>query len=77
VHGYKDALKKYPDIKLLDSQPADFNREKGMVLMENRLRKYKKIAQMFYRQSMLFVGFLKEKDPDGFKKLILAVQSGV
>jgi len=32
---------------------------------------------MFYRQSMLFVGFLKEKDPDGFKKLILAVQSGV
>ena len=43
MHGYKDALKKYPDIKLLDSQPADFNREKGMVLMENRLRKYKKI----------------------------------
>jgi ABC-type sugar transport system, periplasmic component len=43
VTGYKDAFKKHPDIKLLDSQPADFNREKGMVLMENWLQKYKKI----------------------------------
>jgi ABC-type sugar transport system substrate-binding protein len=43
VEGYKDAFKKYPDITLLDSQPADFNREKGMVLMENWLQKYKQI----------------------------------
>jgi ABC-type sugar transport system, periplasmic component len=43
VTGYKDAFKKHPEIKLLDSQPADFNREKGMVLMENWLQKYKKI----------------------------------
>jgi ABC-type sugar transport system substrate-binding protein len=43
VEGYKDAFKKFPDIKLLDSQPANFNREKGMVLMENWLQKYKKI----------------------------------
>jgi ABC-type sugar transport system substrate-binding protein len=43
VTGYKDAFKKYPDIKLLDSQPANFNREKGMVLMENWLQKFKKI----------------------------------
>ncbi len=43
VEGYKDAFKKYPGVKLLDSQPADFNREKGMKLMENWLQKYKKI----------------------------------
>ncbi|MDR1489658.1 MAG: sugar ABC transporter substrate-binding protein [Desulfovibrio sp.] len=43
VEGYKDAFKKFPDIKLLDSQPANFNREKGMQLMENWLQKYKKI----------------------------------
>jgi ABC-type sugar transport system substrate-binding protein len=43
VQGYKDAFKKYPDLKLLDSQPANFNREKGMVLMENWLQKFKKI----------------------------------
>ena len=43
VEGYKDAFKKYPEINLLDSQPADFNREKGMRLMENWLQRYKKI----------------------------------
>jgi len=43
VEGYKDAFKKYPGINLLDSQPADFNREKGMRLMENWLQRYKKI----------------------------------
>lgn len=40
VDGYKDAFAEYPDIKLLDSQPADFNREKGMTVMENFLERY-------------------------------------
>lgn len=43
VDGYLDAIKKYPGIKLLDSQPADFNREKGMTVMENFLQRYSKI----------------------------------
>ncbi|MEA4927778.1 MAG: sugar ABC transporter substrate-binding protein [Candidatus Limiplasma sp.] len=40
VDGYKAAFSEYPDIKLLDSQPADFNREKGMTVMENFLERY-------------------------------------
>ena len=40
VDGYKDAFAEYPDIVLLDSQPADFNREKGMTVMENFLERY-------------------------------------
>ena len=40
VEGYRDAFSEYPDIVLLDSQPADFNREKGMRLMENWLQRY-------------------------------------
>lgn len=43
VDGYKDAFAEYPDIVLLDSQPADFNREKGMTVMENFLQRYDKI----------------------------------
>lgn len=43
VDGYKAAFAEYPDIKLLDSQPADFNREKGMTVMENYLERYEKI----------------------------------
>lgn len=40
VDGYKDAFAEYPEIVLLDSQPADFNREKGMTVMENFLERY-------------------------------------
>ena len=40
VDGYKDAFAEYPDIVLQDSQPADFNREKGMTVMENFLQRY-------------------------------------
>ena len=40
VDGYKAAFAEYADIKLLDSQPADFNREKGMTVMENFLERY-------------------------------------
>lgn len=43
VDGYKAAIKEYPGITLLDSQPADFNREKGMTVMENFLQRYDKI----------------------------------
>ena len=36
-------FKNYPGIELLDSQPADFNREKGMTVMENFLQRYPEI----------------------------------
>lgn len=41
--GFKDAVKKYPDIELLDSQPADFDRSKAMTVMENWLMTYDEI----------------------------------
>ena len=43
VDGYLAAIAEYPEITLLDSQPADFNREKGMTVMENFLQRYPKI----------------------------------
>lgn len=43
VDGYLDAIKEHPGIELLDSQPADFNREKGMTVMENFLQRYPEI----------------------------------
>jgi len=43
VEGYLAAFKEYPKVVLLDSQLADFNREKDIKLTENWLQKYKKI----------------------------------
>jgi ribose transport system substrate-binding protein len=38
--GYKAALAAHPETKLLDIQPANFNRADGMSIMENMLTKY-------------------------------------
>ena len=40
--GGKDALAKYPNAKLLDVQPSNFNRKDGQSAMENMLTKYPK-----------------------------------
>ena len=40
VKGLKKALKEYPGIKLLDSQPADWDRTKAQNLMQTYLTKY-------------------------------------
>lgn len=38
--GFKAAIAAHPDAKLLDKQPANFNRKDGMTVMENMLQKY-------------------------------------
>ena len=38
--GFMAAIAEYPGITVLDSQPADHDREKGMQVMENFLQKY-------------------------------------
>lgn len=44
VEGFKAVLaEKYPGIRIMESQPAWWNTEKGMNLMEVYLQKYKKI----------------------------------
>ena len=38
--GFHDAAAEYPDIEIMDVQPAYWNREEGMAMMENFLQKY-------------------------------------
>ena len=38
--GFKQAIAANPGTKLLDKQPAEFNRAKGMSVMENMMQKY-------------------------------------
>jgi ribose transport system substrate-binding protein len=42
LQGFKDAIAKYPNSKLLDVQPSNFNRKDGMSAMENMLTKFPK-----------------------------------
>lgn len=40
INGIADALKQYPDIKLLDIQPADWSQEKGQTLTESWITRF-------------------------------------
>jgi ribose transport system substrate-binding protein len=40
--GFMEVISKYPDIKVLDSQPADMSQAKGQTLMENFITRFGK-----------------------------------
>lgn len=40
LQAFKDVLANYPDIKVLDSQPANWSQEKGQSLMENYITRF-------------------------------------
>ncbi len=54
--GFRDGLKKYPGIKLLASQTADFDRAKGLTVMENILQAQKKIDAVFAQNDEMALG---------------------
>lgn len=58
--GFTDAcLKKRPDIKLLSSQPADFDRAKGMSVTEDWIQRYPKIDAVVAANDQMALGALE------------------
>lgn len=54
--GFKDALSKHPDIKLLDSQPAQYDRSTAMTVMENYLQKFPNIDAVYAANDEMALG---------------------
>jgi len=60
VENFKRALaESYPNIRILDSQPTDWNTEKGLKLMENYLQKYPKVDGVWAGDDDVLIGALK------------------
>ena len=59
VNAFKAEIAKYPEIKILDSQAANWDTEKGMRLMENFLQKYQKIDAVWTGDDDVLLGALK------------------
>ncbi len=57
--GFRDGLKKYPGIKLIATQTADFDRAKGLTVMENILQAQKKIDVVFAQNDEMALGAVK------------------
>ena len=59
VNAFKADIAKYPEIKILDDQAANWDTEKGMRLMENFLQKYPKIDAVWTGDDDVLLGALK------------------
>lgn len=59
VKAFQQVMKKYPEIKILESQTSNWSQEKGLKLMENFLQKYKKIDAVWAGDDDVLVGALK------------------
>jgi ribose transport system substrate-binding protein len=63
----KDVAAKYPGIKVLDSQPGYWNKEKALAVMENYLAKYKSIDAVYTADDDMLEGALQAYKESGRK----------
>ncbi|MBP1996089.1 sugar ABC transporter substrate-binding protein [Paenibacillus eucommiae] len=72
--GAMDQLKKYPDMKLIAEQTAEWDRNKALNLMQNWLQAHKgQISAVFAQNDEMGMGALKAIEDAGLKKDIIVV----
>ncbi len=77
VEGFKAVLAaKYPEIRILDSQPAWWNTENGMNLMEIYLQKHPKVDAVWAGDDDVLIGALKAYRNSGRKDVKAMVGGG-
>ena len=66
--GFREILKDYPDMKIIDSQSGDFTRAKGKEVMEVFLRKHgKNITALYAHNDDMAIGAIKAIEEYGLK----------
>jgi ribose transport system substrate-binding protein len=65
----KDVAAKYPGIKILDSQPGMWNKEKALAVMENYLQKYTSIDAVYTADDDMLEGALQAYKESGRKDI--------
>ncbi|MBO5724536.1 MAG: substrate-binding domain-containing protein [Lentisphaeria bacterium] len=77
VGSFRKVLKaKYPAIRILDSQSAYWNTEKGLLLMEVYLQKFKKIDAVWAGDDDVLLGALKACKESARKEIRFMVGGG-
>jgi ribose transport system substrate-binding protein len=71
VEAFNEVMKKYPDIEILDSQPAYWSTQKGLEIMENYLQKYDQIDAVWAQDDDVLKGVLQAYKESGRKDITL------
>lgn len=73
AEGFKAALKEYPGIELLSSQPADWDRASAMTVMENCLQTYDEIDGVLTLTKDMGLGTIEAIKSAGRDKEIISM----
>lgn len=65
VDAFNAVMEDYPDINILDSQPANWSTQKGLEIMENYLQKYDDIDAVWAQDDDVLKGVLQAYEESG------------
>jgi ribose transport system substrate-binding protein len=75
VQGFNDALKEFPNVKLLTSQSGNYARQPAADLMNNLLRKYPQIDGILAANDPMALGALDALGPNRRTALVVGINA--
>jgi ribose transport system substrate-binding protein len=73
VRGFTDALKEFPNVKLLASQPGNFQRLNALQVMENLMQSFPQIDGVLAANDPMAVGAIEALDGANRKALVIGI----
>ena len=73
ARGFADALKDYPQVKVLASQPANFQRLQGLQVMENLMQTYPQIDGVVAANDAMAAGAIEALEGANRKALVVGI----
>ena len=71
IEALNEVIEKYPNIEILDSQPAYWQTQKGLEIMENYLQKYDRIDAVWAQDDDILKGVLQAYKESGRNDITL------
>ncbi len=73
MSGFNDALKQFPDIKLLTTQPANYQRLQALQVMENIMQTYPQIDGVYPANDAMATGAVEALAAANRKALVVGI----
>jgi ribose transport system substrate-binding protein len=73
VRGFNDALKEFPQVKLLASQPGNFQRLQGLQVMENLMQTYPQIDGVMAANDSMGTGAIEALEGANRKSQVVGI----
>lgn len=73
VKGFNDVVKKYPDVKLLASQPGNYQRLNALQVMENLLQTHRQIDGVLAANDAMAIGAIEALEGANRKAVVVGI----